>query len=118
MTTCKLSELMSPAFYECHRAVKSGNISEVVASGGRGSTKSSWISIEIPLLIIKNPKIHACVFRKVGNTLRNSVYAQYCWAISVLGLSDKFKCTVSPMEITYKKTGQKIMFFGLDDPVK
>ena len=118
MTTCKLSELMSPAFYECHRAVKSGNISEVVASGGRGSTKSSWISIEIPLLIIKNPKIHACVFRKVGNTLRNSVYAQYCWAISVLGLSDKFKCTVSPMEITYKKTGQKIMFFGMDDPGK
>ena len=118
MTTCKLSSLISPVFYEAHRAVKAGGITEVLASGGRGSAKSSWISLEIPLLIVKNPLLHACVFRKVGNTLRNSVYAQYCWAISVLGLSGEFKCTVSPMEITYKRTGQKIMFFGLDDPGK
>lgn len=101
-----------------HRAIKQGEITEVVEDGGRGSAKSSHISVEIPLLIIKNPLIHACVFRKIQNTLRNSVYAQYCWAISVLGLADKFKCTVSPMEITYKLTGQKIMFFGMDDPGK
>lgn len=118
MTTCKLSEIISPAFYEPHRAVKSGGIDEVVAKGGRGSCKSSWISIEMVLLLIKNPQMHAVVFRKVANTLRNSVYAQYCWAISMLGLTSKFKCTVSPMEIVYKKTGQKIMFFGLDDPGK
>lgn len=118
MTTCKLSEIVSPAFYEVHRAVKSGSATEVVLPGGRGSCKSSYISEEIPQLIVKNPQMHACVFRKVGNTLRNSVYAQYCWAISTLGLSNKFKCTVSPMEITYKRTGQKIMFFGLDDPGK
>lgn len=118
MMTCKLSKVISPAFYDAHRAVKAGEVSEVLAAGGRGSCKSSWISIEVPLLLIKNPDIHACVFRKVGNTLRNSVYAQYCWAISILGLSSEFKCTVSPMEITYKRTGQKIMFFGLDDPGK
>lgn len=118
MTTCRLSEIISPAFYDAHRAVKSGEITEVVAKGGRGSCKSSWISLEIPQLLIKNPQMHAVVFRKVGNTLRNSVYAQYCWAIATLGLSSKFKCTVSPMEITYKKTGQKIMFFGLDEPGK
>lgn len=115
---CKVSELISIAFYEPHRAVKSGDVDEVVAKGGRGSCKSSWISLEIPQLLIKNSQMHACVFRKVGNTLRNSVYAQYCWAISTLGLSAKFKCTVSPMEIVYKKTGQKIMFFGMDDPGK
>lgn len=118
MTTYRLSDIISPAFYDAHKAVKSGGISEVVAKGGRGSCKSSWISLEIPMLLIKNPQMHAAVFRKVGNTLRNSVYAQYCWAIATLGLNDKFKCTVSPMEITYKKTGQKIMFFGLDDPGK
>lgn len=118
MTTVRLSEIISPAFYEVHKAIKSGSVTEVVEAGGRGSCKSSHISVEIPLLIIKNPQMHACVFRKVGNTLRNSVYAQYCWAISTLGLASKFKCTVSPMEITYIKTGQKIMFFGLDDPGK
>lgn len=56
--------------------------------------------------------------RKVSNTLRTTVYAQYVWAIQALGLYNKFKFTVSPMEITYKPTGQKIMFFGADDPGK
>lgn len=118
MTTCKLSELVSPAFIESHRAIKSGQINEDVEKGGRGGAKSSFISIEIILLILKNPLIHAAVFRKVGNTLRPTVYAQICWAINALGLGQKFKCTVSPMECTYLPTGQKIMFFGLDDPGK
>ena len=118
MTTCKLSELVSPAFIESHRAIKAGEINEDVEKGGRGGAKSSFISIEIILLILKNPLIHAAVFRKVGNTLRPTVYAQICWAIASLGLTQKFKCTVSPMECTYIPTGQKIMFFGLDDPGK
>ena len=118
MTTCKLSELVSPAFVESHRAIKSGAINEDVEKGGRGGAKSSFISIEIILLLLKNPLIHAAVFRKVGNTLRPTVYAQICWAIASLGLTQKFKCTVSPMECTYIPTGQKIMFFGLDDPGK
>lgn len=118
MTTCKLSEILSPAFAESHRAVKSGEINELVEKGGRGGTKSSFISIEIILLMLKHPDIHACVFRRVGNTLRTTVYAQICWAIASLGLTSKFKCTVSPMECTYLPTGQKIMFFGMDDPGK
>jgi PBSX family phage terminase large subunit len=118
LTTCKLSELVSPAFVESHRAIKAGEINEDVEKGGRGGAKSSFISIEIILLMLKNPLIHAAVFRKVGNTLRPTVYAQICWAIASLGLTQKFKCTVSPMECTYIPTGQKIMFFGLDDPGK
>lgn len=118
MTTCRLSELVSPAFAESHRAIKSGQINEDVEKGGRGGAKSSFISIEIVLLILGNPLIHAAVFRKVGNTLRPTVYAQICWAINALGLGQKFKCTVSPMECTYLPTGQKIMFFGLDDEGK
>ena len=118
MMTCKLSEIVSPAFVESHRAVKSGEINELVEKGGRGGAKSSFISIEILLLLLKHPMIHACVFRRVGNTLRTTVYAQICWAIASLGLTSKFKCTVSPMECTYLPTGQKIMFFGMDDPGK
>lgn len=118
MTTCKISEIISPAFYPLHRAVKHLEVDEVVAKGGRGSCKSSWASVEIVLEIVRNPDIHAVVFRKVGDTLRNSVYAQCCWAVSMLGLGGKFRCTVSPMEITYLPTGQKIFFLGLDDPGK
>lgn len=118
MTICKLSKIVSPAFIDSHRAIKSGEINELVEKGGRGSCKSSFVSVELILLLLKNPDCHAAVLRKVGNTLRGSVYAQICWAISMLGLADKFRCTVSPMECTYLKTGQKIMFFGMDDPGK
>lgn len=118
MTTCKLSDILSPAFTEPHRAIKAGAVNEVVAKGGRGSAKSSFFSVEVVLFILRHPDCHAVVFRKVGNTLRPSVYAQICWAISMLGLSALFRCTVNPMECTYLPTGQKIMFFGLDDPGK
>lgn len=116
--TCRLSDIISPAFVEPHRAVKAHEVSEVVSKGGRASTKSSWISVELVLLILKDPQIHACVFRKYGNTLRTTVYAQIVWAIAQLGLTRKFRCTVSPMECVYIPTGQKIMFFGMDDPGK
>lgn len=116
--TCRLSEIISPAFKESHHAVKSGQINELVEKGGRGGAKSSYISIEIILLLLQNAACHAVVMRKVGNTLRSSVYAQICWAIGALGLTSRFKCTVSPMECTYIPTGQKVLFFGLDDPGK
>lgn len=90
-----------------------------VNKGGRGSTKSSLFSIAIPLLIIQHPDIHACVFRKVGNTIKNSVWAQVVWGIEKLGLTDFFhipKSIANP--IIYLPTGQQILFFGLDDPNK
>lgn len=118
MTTTRLSGLLSPAFKEVHRAIRNGEYGQFVLKGGRGSTKSSYASVEIILQLIRHRDIHAVVMRKVANTLRTSVYAQYTWAITELGLMSKFKCTVSPMEITYRPTGQKIMFFGADDPGK
>lgn len=118
MTTFRLNNTISPAFRPVHHAIKAGKVNEIVLPGGRGSTKSSFLSIELILQLLKHPDCHAAVFRKVGNTLRTSVYAQVCWAITELGLYSKFRCTVSPMECTYKPTGQKILFFGLDDPGK
>lgn len=120
LTTYRISELISPAFYEVHREIKKGNINELVAKGGRGSGKSSYIGgIELILMLIQHPDCHAVVLRKYSNTLRASVYAQICWGISEMGLTNLFKCTVSPMEITYLPTKQKIYFFGLkDDPGK
>lgn len=82
--------------------------------GGRGSLKSSAISIEIILGIISDPLANAMIFRKVADTIGDSVYAQIVWAIEKLGLTSEFKCTVSPFRCTYIKTGQKIIFKGLD----
>lgn len=118
MTTIRLSDVLSPAFREIHDSVKSGSHNQFVLKGGRGSAKSSFASVEVVLQLIQHPNVHAVVMRKVANTLRTSVYAQYVWAMSALGLNDKFKCTVSPMELIYLPTGQKIMFFGADDPGK
>ena len=101
LTTCKLSELVSPAFFDVHRQIKAGKVEELVSKGGRGSTKSSFVSIELIMLLLRHPDCHAVVLRRVNKTLRTSVYAQVCWAIGALGLSAKFKCTVSPMECTY-----------------
>ena len=53
MTTCKLSEILSPAFREPHRAIKTGSINELVAKGGRGSGKSSFVSVELILLLLQ-----------------------------------------------------------------
>ena len=86
--------------------------------GGRGSTKSSFISICIVLLIVSFPEANAVIVRRFSNTLRDSVYTQITWAISMLGLDAWFNATKSPMEITYKPTGQRIVFRGLDDPLK
>ena len=118
MTTIRLSEILAPSFQDVHKALKSGEANNFVLKGGRGSTQSSLVSIEMILQLIKHPDIHAVVMRKVANTMRTTVFAQYVWAYTTLGLYDKFKATVSPMEIIYKPTGQKIMFFGADDPGK
>jgi len=91
-----------------------------VGKGGRGSTKSSFYGgICIPLLIMSNPTVHAVCFRKVGNTIQNSIFAQVVWGIYQLGVDSLFKIPKTySTPITYIPTGQKIIFMGLDDPNK
>lgn len=91
-----------------------------IFKGGRGSCKSSFVSIVIILLMTRpeNRDKHCIIFRKTANTLRDSVFSQMQFAISALGLDADFKCTVSPMKITYAPTGQVILFRGVDDKMK
>ena len=86
--------------------------------GGRGGLKSAFIGFKIVELIKNNPMMHACAVRQTKNTLKDSVYTTIVWAINTLGLADEFKCTTSPLEIKYIKTGQIIYFRGLDDEQK
>ena len=116
--TISLSEVLSPGLHEVHRAVRRGGVDEVVLAGGRGSTKSSFASVELVKLLLEHPECHAVVLRKVANTLRTSVYEQVAWAIGALGLAGHFELTVSPMRAVYRPTGQRILFLGLDDPGK
>lgn len=118
MSTISLDKVIAPAFHPVHAAIRKGEAQEVVLAGGRGSLKSSTASLEVWLTLLRHPDCHAVVLRKVGNTLRNSVYAQMMWAADVLGITPYCKATISPMEIIYTLTGQKVMFFGLDDPGK
>jgi PBSX family phage terminase large subunit len=112
------ADVIAPSFTDVYRDIVRHSHTEYVMFGGRGSTKSSFISLAIIYLIKNNPNIHALAARQVAATLRDSVYAQLVWAITELGLSDEFKTTTSPLEIEYLPTGQKIYFRGADDPGK
>lgn len=118
MSDIRLSEKIGSAFYDVARDVFQHGHTHYDFSGGRGSLKSSTVSVLVPLLLINNPGTHALVLRKVANTIRDSVYAQYIWAIGELGMAAYWEARVSPMELIYKPTGQKIMFRGADDPMK
>ena len=90
-----------------------------VFPGGRGSCKSSFVGIAIPLILMTNPLVHAACFRKIGNTIQNSIRAQIEWGIYKLGVQDLFlipKSYANP--IVFKPTGQCIHFLGLDKPAK
>ena len=118
MSEIRLSEVLGPAFYGLAGDVFRHGHTHYDLSGGRGSLKSSCVSLLVPLLLLTHPKAHALVLRKVANTLRDSVYTQYCWAISVLGMADSWVTRKSPLELIYRPTGQKILFRGADDPMK
>lgn len=111
-------DIIADVFHPMVRDIRRGMHTEYVLPGGRGSTKSSGISCIIIELLKNNSDMHALVLRKVGNTIKDSVYAQIKWAISKMGLDAEFKFKTSPFEITYKPTGQKIYFRGADDPLK
>ena len=120
MSDIRLSEKIGSAFYNVAHDVFHHGHTHYDFSGGRGSLKSSTVSILVVLLIMQeqNKDIHALVLRKVANTIRDSVFAQYIWAIGELGAAAYWESKVSPMELIYKPTGQKIMFRGADDPMK
>ena len=118
MAKVRLTDLIARPFYSLHTDIKNHLHDEYWLMGGRGSTKSSFIALEIILGMMKTPDANAIVYRKVANTLRESVYEQLITAINWLGVQDYFSMRVTPMEIRYRPTGQRIIFRGADDPSK
>lgn len=118
----RVSELIAPAFHCVHRDVAAGKHTHYWLPGGRGSCKSSFVGVEIPMGLMRDAQkgvmSHAVALRRYGVTLRESVYAQLLWGINVLGAAEHWQASVSPMALTYMPTGQKILFRGADDPMK
>lgn len=105
-------------FHRAIRDIRDKKHLEYVFKGGRGSTKSTTVGMTIVELMKNNHDIHAVVCRKVGNTIKDSVYNKIKWAIGKQEFTEEFDSKLSPMEITLKATGQKIYFRGADDPDK
>lgn len=118
MEKVKLSELIAPSFYEIHNDIKNNRYTHYWLKGGRGSTKSSFVSIEIILGIMKDPNANAVALRKVKETIKDSVFEQLIWAIEKLKVNEYWDIKHNPMELTYLPTGQKILFRGADKPRK
>lgn len=87
-----------------------------VVKGGRGSKKSCTTALWYIYHLMKYSKANLLVVRRYFNGHKDSTYAQLKWATQRLGVSHLWQCSKSPLEMTYKPTGQKIMFRGMDDP--
>ena len=110
------ADQIAPTFLPLVYDIKTGKHKEYVLPGGRGSTKSSFISMALIDTLKRHPQMHAVVLRQVGNTMADTVYNQLQWAIRTLGLEGEWKYTRNPLEITNVITGQKIFFRGADNP--
>ncbi len=116
MTTSeiKMSEIVGGGydeFWSCKKRYR-------VLKGGKGSKKSATTALNFIFRLMKEKESNLLVVRQVMNTHRDSTFAQLKWAQERLGVSEYWCNTVSPLEMIYKPTGQKILFRGFDDVLK
>lgn len=115
-----IKDHIAPIYHDLHDDVEGGKHLYYNLPGGRGSCKSSFVSLEIVNGIMKDTtgRSNAIVFRLIAGTMRESVFAQISWAIDVLGVSHLWQSKVSPLQFEYLPTGAQIIFRGLDDSSK
>lgn len=89
-----------------------------VCKGSRASKKSKTTALNLITRIMEYPQANLLVVRKTFRTLKDSCFTELKWAIHRLGVDAYWDFKESPLEMTYKPTGQKIYFRGLDDPLK
>jgi len=89
-----------------------------VVKGSRASKKSKTTALWFITNIMKYPQANTLIIRKTYRTLKDSCFTELKWAIHRLQVDDFWEIKESPLEMTYKPTGQKIYFRGLDDPLK
>ncbi|MBQ7405735.1 MAG: PBSX family phage terminase large subunit [Candidatus Methanomethylophilaceae archaeon] len=114
MSQIRLSEVIGPGYDEF---IRSRHLYRVV-KGSKGSKKSRTAAADLIWKMMKYPQANALVIRRVEKTLRQSCFTDLLWAIDRLQVSDKWKASVSPLQLTYIPTGQIIIFRGMDDATK
>ena len=98
-------------FWECRRRY-------LVCKGSRASKKSKTAALRWIYLMMKHPQANLLCVRKTYRTIHDSQYTDLKWAAKRLGVSHLWDFAKSPLEATFRPTGQKILFRGLDDPLK
>lgn len=114
MPELSLSELIGRGykdFWNCKKRFR-------VVKGSRGSKKSVTMAYWTIINMMANPEANTLVLRRYDRTLRQSCFAVLQWVLQKLEVAQYWKVTSAPMEMTYIPTGQKILFRGLDDPLK
>lgn len=118
MQTVQLSKEINPHFYDMWTTDKP----YIVCKGGRGSFKSSVISLKLVTMMMKyisqGKTVNVICIRENQQYLRDSVYNQILWAMSILGVESEFRTRVSPMIIQHIRTGSTFYFYGANDPMK
>lgn len=89
-----------------------------VVKGSRRSKKSKTMALWTIVKMMEYPGANMLVVRRVFRTLKDSCFTELRWAIRRLGVEAWWDVKESPLEMTYRPTGQKIFFRGLDDPLK
>lgn len=109
-----LSEVVGGGYEEFWRTC----VRYAVLKGSRASKKSTTAALKIITRMMQYPLANTLVVRKTASTLKDSCFAQLRWAIHRLGVDKFWKYRVSPLELEYIPTGQKILFRGMDDSMK
>ena len=112
------NDLIAPPFRPISQDILADGHKHYWLNGGRGSTKSSFVSLEVVSGMMDNRDYNAVVIRKTENGIGDTVFAQYLWAIDALGVGHLWKETKSPYKLTYLPLGNSIVFKGLDKPRK
>lgn len=110
----KLSEIVGKGYSDFWHS----KATYVVVKGSRASKKSKTAALWHIYYMMKYPLANTLCVRQVERTLKDSMFADLKWAQQRLNVSHLWKNNVSPLEMTYLPTGQKILFRGLDDPQK
>lgn len=118
MPQIKMSKMINPHFYN----VWTTNKPYIILKGGRGSFKSSVISLKLATMVKKqtqfNHQVNFILIRENASYLHDSVYKQMEWAFTQLDMYNEFLYFKSPMRIVHKRTGSTFYFYGGDDPMK
>ena len=120
LNSLDIRQHIAPVYYPLHDDIQAGAHTVYNLPGGRGSGKSSFVSLEIVKGVMDDLTGHsnAIVFRLYASTMRDGVYSQISWAIDTLGVNHLWRGGVSPMQYIYIPTGAQIIFRGLDDASK